>query len=85
VRLLTIKKHVGASIISIGKKQYSYKEFYNMKKQYIAPAVTVYGNVESITKAEGFVPVSDSLIVNGETLGIPTDGSSDIITGTPAT
>ena len=50
-----------------------------MKKQYTAPQVTTYGNVESITKAEGLQPVDDQIIVNGTPLGNPTDGSSDIV------
>ena len=47
-----------------------------MKKQYKAPKLTAHGNIESITKAIGSEPVSDTLIINGDT--IPnTDGSTD--------
>lgn len=49
-----------------------------MKKQYIAPAVTTYGSVESITKAVGFRPIDDNASFNGVPLGVPTDGSGDI-------
>jgi len=65
-------------MISIRKMQYSYKEFLKMKKPYIAPTVTTYGSVESITEARGSVPVDDNLIINGVQQSIPTDGSTDI-------
>ena len=48
------------------------------KKEYAAPSVTVYGNVETLTQAIGTTPREDSVFVNGEELPIPTDGSGDI-------
>jgi hypothetical protein len=55
------------------------KEIFKMKKQYATPSVTIYGSVEAITKAAGSVPVKDAIILNGNPLGIETDGSSDIV------
>lgn len=66
-------------LLRLATYNYSYKEFLKkMKKQYIAPAVTTYGSVESITKAVGFRPIDDNASFNGVPLGVPTDGSSDI-------
>lgn len=50
-----------------------------MKKQYAAPCVTVYGNVEAITNAIGRDPATDAVIFNGKPLGIDTDGSTDLV------
>lgn len=49
------------------------------KKEYTTPSLTVHGNVETLTQAIGSNPAADSVIINGEPFGKPTDGSGDII------
>ena len=52
------------------------------RKEYTTPSLTVHGNVETLTEAIGTTPRKDGVILNGEALGIPTDGSGDIIINT---
>ena len=52
----------------------------NKKKKYFTPALTVHGDIETLTKAIGSRPAKDGIFVNGEALAVPTDGGSgDII------
>ncbi|WP_158260674.1 lasso peptide [Pleurocapsa sp. CCALA 161] len=53
-----------------------------MKTKYSTPKLTAYGNIDTVTQARGPSPVQDSIIVNGTTLGIPTDGSGDVTINT---
>ena len=46
------------------------------KKEYTAPSLTVYGDVETLTKAIGKGSVKDGIFVNGEPLNVVTDGNS---------
>jgi hypothetical protein len=48
-----------------------------MKKIYSQPELTVHGNVETLTQAIGPTPVQDFIIVGGNPISAPTDGSGD--------
>jgi hypothetical protein len=51
------------------------------KKSYRTPKLAVYGNVEKITQASGFVSATDVLWFAGQATNHDTHGSSDIRLG----
>lgn len=50
-----------------------------MKKKFVNPKLTAYGDIRKVTQAIGGAPISDGVFVNNEQVtGIPTDGSGTL-------